>query len=116
MDKEKEKKADKMERRTKSKYEKYRKKADRYFEDRESALSLFNRASKKADKNKNALDEAWKGIQQLLGMLKDWVKGSYRQIPLKSLISIVAGAHIGSGLVTTTTGSGATATFTGAIA
>lgn len=71
-------------------YKKYESIALEYFNDKEKVKGLFNEATQKAESNKDALDEIIEKIQLLLEVLQAWYKGTYKEIPKKSIIMIIA--------------------------
>ena len=71
-------------------YKKYESKAREYFNDKEKVKDLFNEASRKAESNKDALDEILEKLQLLLEVLQAWYKRTYKEIPKKSIIMIIA--------------------------
>ncbi len=71
-------------------YKKYESKAREYFNDKEKVKDLFNEATQKAETNKDALDEIIEKLQLLLEVLQAWYKGTYKEIPKKSIIMIIA--------------------------
>jgi len=58
-------------------YEKYRKKAEEYINDREKTRNLLEQATKKA-KKQGPLDKIWDDIQLMFGLLGDWLSGTYK--------------------------------------
>jgi uncharacterized membrane protein YkvA (DUF1232 family) len=58
-------------------YEKYKKKAEEYINDREKARNLLEQATKKA-KKQGPLDKIWDDIQLMFGLLGDWLSGTYK--------------------------------------
>ena len=71
-------------------YKKYESKAREYFKDKEKVKDLFNNAKQKAETNKDALEEVAEKLQLLLAALQAWFKGTYKEIPKKSIIMIIA--------------------------
>ena len=69
----------------------YQKKASEYLNDKKKSLGLLNNALKKANTNRGALGETWEKFQLLFGVLKDWINGSYKEMPTRSLLLIVLG-------------------------
>ena len=64
-------------------------KAKVYIEDPEKMKKLIQDGTKKADRLKGPLEEAFLQLKTLFSMLKDYVNGSYRVIPAGSLLVIV---------------------------
>ena len=69
----------------------YQAKADRYFKDRKKSLRLLDKALRKASGQKRGLGKTWEKLQLLLGFFRDWINGSYREMPTRSLFLIVLG-------------------------
>jgi len=69
----------------------YQEKASEYLNDKKRSLGLLNNALKKANTNRGALGETWEKFQLLFGVFKDWINGSYKEMPTRSLLLIVLG-------------------------
>lgn len=69
----------------------YEQKANKYLLDKKKSLDLLNTALKKANSNRGALGETWGKFQLLFGVFKDWINGSYKEVPTSSLLMIVLG-------------------------
>jgi len=69
----------------------YQEKASEYLNDKKKSLGLLNNALKKANTNRGALGETWEKFQLLFGVFKDWINGSYKEMPTRSLLLIVLG-------------------------
>lgn len=69
----------------------YKAKANECLEDKNKSLSLLNMALQKATTNRIVLGETWEKLQQLFGVLRDWINGTYRDMPMRSLLMIVLG-------------------------
>ena len=70
------------------------KKAKEYAGDKEKTGKLLRDAAKKAndlEKKKGPLEEIWDNIQLLFGMVKDWISGEYKEIPVGSIVVIIMG-------------------------
>ena len=70
------------------------KKAKEYAGDKEKTSKLLRDAAKKAndlEKKKGPLEEIWDNIQLLFGMVKDWISGEYKEIPVGSIVVIIMG-------------------------
>ena len=72
------------------KYKKYLDIAKTYLNNTKKSNDLLDEATAKSNTNKNALEEVWDNLQLLLAMFRSWVKGEYREIPTKTIISIIA--------------------------
>ncbi|GHH98942.1 YkvA family protein [Neobacillus kokaensis] len=71
-------------------YQKYESKAKEYMHDKEKAENLLYKAINKANDRKGRLTEVWEKLQLLFEAFKAWIKGDYREIPAKSIITIIA--------------------------
>ncbi len=69
----------------------YKNKAGEYFGDPDKLTGLLADAKKKAFKNDGPLDEIWNKLQLMFGMIKDWSKGNYKDVPKGSIVAIIAG-------------------------
>ena len=72
------------------KYKKYLDKAKTYLNNTTKSTELLDEATTKSNKNKNALEEVWDQLQLLISMFRAWVKGDYKEIPTKTIITIIA--------------------------
>lgn len=71
---------------------KFGKKAKEYANDKDKAKGLVNDAfdkAKKFEKKKGPLEEIRDNVQLLIGLIKDWVSGEYKDIPMGSIILII---------------------------
>jgi uncharacterized membrane protein YkvA (DUF1232 family) len=71
-------------------FSKSKTKASVLINDKEKAKEKIDRAFKKANGNKADLQSVWVQFQLLLSLLKDYFNGTYKDIPKKSIITIVA--------------------------
>lgn len=71
-------------------YKKYESKAHEYFNDKERAEDLLNKAKQKAEDNEIPLKEILEKLQLLFEVLQAWYKGTYKEIPKGSIIMIIA--------------------------
>jgi len=69
----------------------YQEKANEYLMDKKKSMGLLNTALKKANTNRGTLGENWEKLQLLFGVFKDWINGSYKDMPTRSLIMVVLG-------------------------
>lgn len=69
---------------------KFGKKAKEYSKDKKKTEELLNEAIKKANK-KGPLKEIWDNVQLLFGIVRDWISGDYKDIPIGSIIAIIIG-------------------------
>lgn len=70
--------------------EKLGRKAKEYSKDKKKAKKLLDEAVKKANK-KGPLEEIWGNVQLLFGLIRDWISGDYKDIPVGSIIVIIIG-------------------------
>lgn len=71
-------------------YRKYESKAHEYFNDRNKAEDLLNKAKQKAENNEIPLKEIIEKLQLLFEVLQAWYKGTYKEMPKGSIIMIIA--------------------------
>ncbi|NCB41970.1 MAG: DUF1232 domain-containing protein [Clostridia bacterium] len=69
----------------------FKQKATDYFENPKKLENLLSEANKKAQNNSGPFDEIWNKLQLMFSMIKDWMNGSYREVPTGSIIAIIAG-------------------------
>ncbi len=74
----------------KLKYKKYLDMAKTYLNNKTKSNELLDEATTKSNTNKNALEEVWDNLQSLIAMFRSWVKGDYKEIPTKTILSIIA--------------------------
>lgn len=74
----------------KFKYKKYLDTAKTYLNNKTKSNELLDEATTKSNTNKNALEEGWDNLQSLIAMFRSWVKGEYKEIPTKTILSIIA--------------------------
>lgn len=72
-------------------FSKSKTKASVLIQDKEKAKQKIDEAFKKADANKADLQNVWGQLELLFSLVKDYLNGSYKDIPKKSIIAIVAG-------------------------
>ena len=76
----------------KKEQKKWKNKAEKYINDEDQAKGLLADVVKKAESKKSGpLKEVYGGLQLLIAMFKDYINGSYKKIPTKTLVLIVAG-------------------------
>ena len=71
-------------------YKKYESKAHEYFNDKEKAGDLLNKAKQKAGNNEVPLKEIIEKLQLLFEVLQAWYKGTYKEMPKGTIIMIIA--------------------------
>ncbi len=69
----------------------YQEKANEYLKDKKKSAGLLNDAIRKANTNQGTLGETWEKLQLLFGVFKDWINGSYKEMPTRSLLMVVLG-------------------------
>ncbi|HEY8890558.1 MAG TPA: YkvA family protein [Clostridium sp.] len=69
---------------------KFNEKAKEYSQDKNKTKNLLDEAIKKAKKI-GPFEEIWENLQLLFGIVKDWINGSYKDIPTGSIICIIIG-------------------------
>jgi len=74
-----------------SKFSKSESRASQLIKDKEKTQKTLNQALKKANANKTDLAGIWDQLQNLFSLVRDYLNGSYKDIPKKSLIAILAG-------------------------
>ena len=63
-------------------------KANTIYFDRDRLKNLLNSTKKKVEGNKTLM-EVWEDIKLFLDLLKDWMRGDYREISKGSIIMII---------------------------
>ncbi|WP_428224647.1 YkvA family protein [Flavobacterium sp.] len=66
------------------------KEAEILIKDKQKTTNTVNEAMEKASKHKNQLEKVWDYLQLFFSIVKDYINGNYKQIPLATIISIVA--------------------------
>ncbi len=66
------------------------KEAEVLIKDKQKTTSTVNEAMDKASKYKNQLEKVWEYLQLFFSIVKDYINGNYKEIPIKTIISIVA--------------------------
>jgi uncharacterized membrane protein YkvA (DUF1232 family) len=69
---------------------KFGKKAKEYSQDKKKTKKLLDDAMEKA-KKKGPFEAIWENIQLLFGIVKDWISGDYKDVPIGSIIAIIVG-------------------------
>lgn len=73
------------------KFSKSESRASQLVKDKEKTQKTIDQAFRKANANKNDLAGVWDQLQSLFSLVRDYTNGSYKSIPKKSLIAILAG-------------------------
>jgi uncharacterized membrane protein YkvA (DUF1232 family) len=66
------------------------KEAEILIKDNQKTTNTVNEAMDKASKHKNQLEKVWDYLQLFFSIVKDYINGNYKVIPLTTIISIVA--------------------------
>ncbi|WP_329804400.1 YkvA family protein [Flavobacterium facile] len=66
------------------------KEAEILIKDKQKTTNTVNEAMDKASKHKNQLEKVWDYLQLFFSIVKDYINGNYKVIPLTTIISIVA--------------------------
>ncbi len=66
------------------------KEAEVLIKDKQKTTNTVNEAMEKASKHKNQLEKVWDYLQLFFSIVKDYMNGSYKEIPLTTIVSIVA--------------------------
>ena len=71
---------------------KWKTKAESYVDNKEKTKELLEVAMEKAESKKlGPIGELWDKLQLVFSLVKDWVNGSYREIPKGTIITIIIG-------------------------
>lgn len=72
-------------------YEAFEKKAEKIINNTEKTKKLIDDAMEKVNKiSKGPVEEVWGSILIFFDLLTDWLKGNYKNVPLGSIIMILA--------------------------
>ena len=72
-------------------FENAQNKAEEFVKDKEKTDYLLNEALKKAERNKNVLENIWTDLQALIRLTKAWLKNEYTQTPWQTIVFAIAG-------------------------
>src|SRR5690554_2927948 len=72
-------------------FNKSKTKASVLINDKEKTKEKIHKAFEKANINRSDLQSIWTQIELLFSLVKDYFNGTYKEIPQKSIIAIVAG-------------------------
>jgi uncharacterized membrane protein YkvA (DUF1232 family) len=64
--------------------------AEKIIKDKDKTQETLNKAMNKANKVKGALDKVWENLILMFQVVRDWISGKYKDIPVGSIIAIVA--------------------------
>lgn len=64
--------------------------AEQYARDRQKAERLLDDAMRKAEHQEGRLKRIWTDLMALVRLARAWSKGTYRQVPWKSMVLILA--------------------------
>ena len=65
-------------------------KAEKIVENKEKTQEVLDQATQKAHKVKGALEKVWENLTLMFGIVASWVKGDYKDVPIGSIIAIIA--------------------------
>ena len=72
-------------------YESFEKKAEKKITNADKTSKLINDAMEKVNKiSKGPVEEIWDNLLVFFDLMSDWLKGNYRNVPIGSIIMIVA--------------------------
>ncbi|OZM56485.1 methyltransferase type 11 [Lottiidibacillus patelloidae] len=78
----------------KEKYEhgmkKYESKAKQYIDDKDKTEGLLKKALSKAKTRQSSLADVWEKLHLLLELVQAWKKGDYKEIPRKTIVTVIA--------------------------
>ena len=66
-------------------------KAQEFVKDKEKTGHLLDEALRKAERNKNVLENIWVDLQALMRLTKAWLKNEYTQTPWQTIVFAIAG-------------------------
>ncbi len=72
-------------------FENAQNKAQEFVKDKEKIGHLLDEALRKAERNKNVLENIWVDLQALMRLTKAWLKNEYTQIPWQTIVFAIAG-------------------------
>ena len=72
-------------------FENAQNKAQEFVKDKEKTGHLLDEALKKAERNKNVLENIWTDLQALIRLTKAWLKNEYTQTPWQTIVFAIAG-------------------------
>ena len=71
-------------------YKKFFKKSSSYLQNKDKSNRLLKNAVSLSAKKKGSLKEVWEKLQLLIELFKAYISGQYREIPTKSILSVIA--------------------------
>ena len=60
-------------------------------ENQEETEEMLEKSIKKAEKVKSQLTAVWESLTLMFGIVSDWIKGNYKEVPVGSIVAIVGG-------------------------
>ncbi|MFC7062028.1 YkvA family protein [Halobacillus seohaensis] len=72
-------------------FEKTKKKAQSLINNPDKTMEMIQRAKEKSQDNKSLLEEVWHELQLMFDLVRDWMRGNYRNTPTRSIIAIIGG-------------------------
>lgn len=71
-------------------FEREKRRAREYVNDRQKAVQLIKEAIEKANRNKGALKNLWGKLTALCRLVSAWAKGEYTDVSLKTILWVTA--------------------------
>ena len=71
-------------------FNKSKTKAEELLKDKQKTKEKIDEAFAKASTNKSKLEEIWNDLQLLFSIARDYINGSYKEVPTGSIVAIVA--------------------------
>jgi len=71
-------------------FEKSKTEAELVVQDPDKTRAVLEKALDKARKVKGPLEKVWENLQMMIGLVKDWLTGNYREVPRSTIVMIVA--------------------------
>ncbi len=75
----------------KAQFEKMKQKAEDVIDDPDKVKKVAENAWEKAKELKEPLAQVWDQLKLMVQMVKAWISGDYKEVPVTSIIAIVAG-------------------------
>ncbi|MFC7321807.1 YkvA family protein [Halobacillus campisalis] len=72
-------------------FEKLKGRAGKIITNPQKTKEVIDQARNKSSNNKGPLSEVWHELQLMFNMVRDWIRGDYRNAPVGSIIAIIGG-------------------------
>ncbi|MCP3031509.1 DUF1232 domain-containing protein [Halobacillus sp. A1] len=72
-------------------FEKLKGRAGKIITNPQKTKEVIDQARNKSFNNKGPLSEVWHELQLMFNMVRDWIRGDYRNAPVGSIIAIIGG-------------------------